>query len=622
MIWIFELIAECIFGAELCGYLLNRKYSMYFLLSIGIPVGMASSTLIFFITSIFVGINATNVAANLCIIIYGIIVFHTFNVRKTKISITLPDLPTIAFSISSFILSIFLLKGMYLYPKNNLQNNVYQNFQEEYMIMKSFSVGVNSGFTNIFKIRHPICYKCVCRSRWLTALHSAMMIKGFASDKTAIIYPSFLYIFSFLMIHMQLAHLLLKSITKAVLSSFVFVFAGGLGFLSLLVEDFEGKYGIDFVHIRGTFKTEWLHPVLDYLIPYRPSQLAIGLMLTLISILIQVGNKAHRKRDLVLCGIISGLLLPVYFQVCVASIAYTVIYLFYLPLSREDKKERKNGLTDVVFYLIPIGIISAIPLLQFFPRSSNYRLLSYGEISNPLIKRGIFFAPIYYWLENLGVFAIIALLVGPFVIDKKLWQIYFPSLIIFIFFNFFRMQPLTTQNIIVFYPCWLSVASIVFIAVLSWLANYPKSEESKGIALAWATLFFACATLSALTGFHKLRNHTTQILLEEFDAADWIIAHTSTKDVFITDVQKPFTVVPHLTGRVVFASRADILENYGKVVDWKNVEQSKLFDNMTDKNIAKKVKYALLSRNTILETEGWKLEYQNSMYMIYSRVFE
>ncbi|EAY11376.1 hypothetical protein TVAG_379580 [Trichomonas vaginalis G3] len=541
--------------------------------------------------------------------------------KKTKISLSKPDSSMITFLTFSSILPLLLLKDMYFSQKNLLQQNVADYFTEEYMLIKSFTIGINSGFTNIFKIHHPICYKCVCRSRWITALHTAMMVKSFASERVAILIPSYLYIFSICLIHMQLSNTFLKNSFLSVLSTIVFLFAGGLEFFGLLIHDYPPE--TDFVHHRRNYETEWLHPILEYLVPYRPSQLATGLFLTLISILTQVGNKPHRKRDLILCGIVSGLILPAQYQVFAASVLFTTIYLFYLPISKDDNDGKKNNIFDIVFYFVPLGIISIIPLLQFFPRSSNFRLLSQDKVSTPLIKRGIFFSPFVYWIENLGVFAVITLTLGLFVIGKKLQQLYYPSLVVFFLLNFFKLQPVARQNIFVFIPCWLSIASIVFMSTLSWISQKPKSEESKGIALAWCTFFFVAAIMSSLIGLQMCRNNVFEISLEERDAADWITQHTSTKDVFISDIQKPYTPVPYLSGRRIFASRVDILEQFDKTVDWKNVEFSKLLSNLSDKSIAKKVKYALFGRSTNLnENSGWKLEYHNSRYKIYSRIMD
>lgn len=604
MLWILLLFAESLFGFELAHFFTVDKLDPYALIGVGISFGIAISSLSFFICSMLIGINLLHVVVHTAALLALSLIIHTLLRKKSKIKFQNLKI-NISFAISSLIITLFVMYKMYFSTKNSLQSNVHEEFQEELTLINSFAFGVNSGISNIFKIRHPYCYKCVCRSRWLTALHSTMMIKGFASLKTAVVAPTFLFIFSFAFLHMKLANVFLNHAVLSILSTFLFVFVGGFGFIQLLWNENHVNFNADYVRVLINRKTEWAHPTLDYLLAIRPSQLSLGLFVSLLLVLVCTNTKQQKRTSMesIFLGIISGLLLPVQHQVFMCAVLFTVLYAF-------------PNIKDLSLYAIACAATAGVPLLQFFPRPNNGTLFTREDLSAPLIPRGIFFAPIVYWLDALGVFPIITLIISQFVISKKLRRVHYCSLILFLLGNFFRFQEAPQQCIVYFFPAWILIASIVFMETIVKLTEIPKSEENKGIVIAWCGVAYFSCVASALLGLYKNRSSSYAINPTQIELAEWIKANTPAKAIFFAPQDK-FTAVPVLTGRRIYIHNTDSLKKCNKRVDDKAVQLTQLIKNPEDTKIAPKINYAITIGKKSMP--GWNETIKFRRYTVYTR---
>ena len=168
MIWLVSLISQLLFGFELSFFAFSSKFEFFTIFCIGIPVGFSISALAFYLISFFFRFNS------LCLLIHtGILCFigYTFEFfrwrKKQLLFPKKPEIPNIFYFILSIILAIFIVPPMYLPKSKDPKDNfsyAHQSFTgdiiEEIGLMNSFYHGCNSGFMNLFKIRHPVCHKC------------------------------------------------------------------------------------------------------------------------------------------------------------------------------------------------------------------------------------------------------------------------------------------------------------------------------------------------------------------------------------------------------------------------------------------------------------------------------
>lgn len=504
MLWILLLISQCVFGFSVTHFVLKSCVDLIVEFIIGIPFGFAFSAFIFYYMSSIFAISALHILLHIALLLAASFILIALNGLKnftSKILSLKPNKTVIFFAIASIITSYFIVFQQYYVDLPRINKFFQYEFNEEYTLMNSFYIGCNSGFTNPFKIRHPYCYKCLAKSHWLTALHSAMLLTAFSTEKVAITIPSFLLFVHFCFVFLYFSRTtLLKNSVYSVLSLFVFLFAGGFGFIRWFWRDPRRDYLNDFVYILSYDKhTYWSHPIFHYLLAYRPSFMSLSLIIDISFLLYKVvysnGDKSNTKSELLntdnyafnlmgisfvsaFSGMLYGLTIPTQIEVSISFAVFLAVFFVILFLKKEAFDKKVANLLAFLIGFFLIFLPQVFILFRF--RNCDVSIFTFKNFWQPLTLSGRFYGEIVIWFEALGIFAIITICVSWIhfvyvafvstcqstkVKESAVYAIkfYLPSFCSFLFINKVQFHKESRQDIIAFYPCWMIFSSIIFI---------------------------------------------------------------------------------------------------------------------------------------------------------------
>lgn len=591
MFWIATLVAEVFFGFEVSSLLINNKYDFLTIFAISIPVGISASTMIFFGCAMILGFNSFH----LYIHIGGIsAVTYIILMRKIiKKNFRLPriSLEEAIFGGISLLTSISLIFfGYRFYPRKFLEAGG-SDIQEELAIMNSFYHGVNSGLVNIFKIRHPFCYKCVARSKWLTACHSAMLKIGWASTKMALIAPSILYMFSFCYSFLNVAMKFTDSKICSLLSLVVIFFAGGFGFYYWTIREHRNNSSLDFVFNYGAGTTEWSHHILHYILAYRHSQLAISISMAITYLLLSIYKKKLFRKEFTLIGLLIGFLPGIETQAYIASALFiALMILFNLP---KDKKGTKELTISLTFFGLAHAASTSLQILQYFPRSTNAAIFRFASFSQSLYGTSCSFPVIVTWLSALGFTVAFPVLFGYFFNRGVCSNAFYASMIVFFVGNYVRFATYNRMNIFFFFPYCITLFAINFIGALQWLSSLPREEEMQGFLMGIFAFVFVAAVASGVMGYKRQFNKFSEYWkTTDEQAAQWIAENTPKKALFVCETQD-FNIVSVLAGKVLMSSNERLTFVAGFVDQGARQESRQLMKSLSSVDVAPKVEYAI-----------------------------
>lgn len=520
MLWILLLVSQCAFGFTFTRFVLKSYVDLIVEFIIGIPFGLAFSSFIFYFLSSVLAISTFHIFIHIALLLavsFVLIVFNGIKNFKSELISFKPNKITILFLIISFITSAAIVFPQYYIDLPQISKSFHFEFNEEYTLMKSFYVGCNSGFTNPFKIRHPYCYKCLTKSHWLTALHSAMLLTSFSSEKVAITIPSFLLFFQFCFLYLYFSRVtILKNSIYSILSLFVFLFAGGFGFIRWFWRDPRRDISNDFVYIWSLDKqTFWSHPILQYLLAYRPSFLSLSLIIDISFLLykviyVQNCQKGSEKKIVnddfsnptnytfklsnlsiisAFAGMLYGLTIPTQIEVTISFSFYLAVFFFFLFLIKGKFDHHLISLLSFVIGFASIFIPQIFILLRW--RNCDQPIFSMVKFWLPLTVSGRFYGQIVIWFEALGVFSVMTVVVvwihllyvaflsssqSPKLKEAAIYvlKFYLPPFSSFLFINMVQFHGESRQNILAFYPCWMIYSSMIFICTFDSIVKSVK----------------------------------------------------------------------------------------------------------------------------------------------------
>jgi hypothetical protein len=543
MIWVSLLPAQLLFGFQAVLYLLKDKFDITTLLACSIPIGFSLSSILFFLVSALLGINILHLFIHTAGLFVVSLFLLVYNHKLLRSIAKQPPRSDWLFFGASLVLSLLIVPRMYPAAPFCLHKSFVPDIAEEFGLIQSFYRGVNGGFVNLFKIRHPSCYKCHCRSRWLTAFHSSLFLIGFASLRKSFVIPSLFMFFSICFLLLKLAQRHLRHSVFAIGSLLLFLFGGGYGFFDWFEPEGRASKDFDFVYNSGLSLTEWSHPLFHYIFAHRPSQLSLALVIGIFLAL----AKSVGKREMAFVGVILGILPAVQHQVFMGAIAWLVVFFGVRFL----KGRRDPPVCFAVFGAF-FGIVGAVPLLHYLPRSNHLPLVIRERFWHSVSHSGGSFPWLTVWWQSLGLFGLLSLTVAWFFIDRRLTKLYIPSAALFVLANAYKFQGYSRQNIIVFYPFWVVMAVVVFFAAVEALCRRAAGDEVQGVVIGIALVVFVTSVASGVLGYIQLRNARQEVWDEDgAHVADWVVRNTPRKAVFIATTGH-FDAVSQLAGKVQY----------------------------------------------------------------------
>ena len=621
MIWIVAIIGQLFLGFELSFFCFSSKFDVPTLFSLGIPVGFCVSSLLYYICSFFLRFNSLHLMIHIGIILFCGYALEMFRWRKKAKIFEKINREVIFFIISSAVLSVLIVPNMYEPEPGYVHSAFRGDIPEEISMINSFYQGCNNGFMHLFKIRHPVCYKCHARSKWLSALHSAMLLVGYSSLRHALVVPSLLIFFSICFLLQTLAFYFLKNMYLSFLSLILFLFAGGFGFTYWLERASRHNMSLDFVFNFGPKQTEWSHPLFHYIFALRPSQFSLSIV---ISIFLILTISPLGRYEMIYLGVLVGFLPAIQHQVFICTILYLAIF-WGLTFPYHERKSTNEKLKFHIIFLISFGATSFFPLLHYFPKSNRVQMITKETFWNNYSNRGAFFAPIQVWYDALGFFPLITLVISWFFLNKRFLRFYIPSVIVFLFCNYYKFEGYPRHSIIVFYPFWITLASIVFMHTLRKLSNFPSSEEAQGVIIGLCGFLFLCNIWSSVLGYYRMRTSSSQAWTREMvSMAKWISENTPKNAVFISSDDE-YDTVAVLAGKVSFLQSPRYAWMFGFDPEQSENDINYVLEN-PNTGVNPKIKYILNFRNVGVyrhfihpDNPNWKEIYGKGNYTLYQR---
>jgi hypothetical protein len=615
MIWLATIVGQISFGLEALLFLLTTKYDYYSIVGFSIPVGFGLSSLFYFACGAVLGTTAFHTLVHTIFLFVFSYILMGRRLFKRDRAFVKPNVQIIVFFTISVFLSLFIVPHMYYFTPRTIQKSISGDLPEEVSLNNSFYRGVNSGIINLFKIRSPFCYRCMVRSRWLTAFHSAILRTGYASLQVSMIIPSLLLVWSMSFLFLNLSARFLKSTFLSILALIVFLFSGGFGFTRWLEADPRHNRDLDFVFLCGSATTEWSHPLFHWLFAFRPSQLSCAVVFSIFTLLVRFDKPSAREFSVL--GLLLGLLPACQTQVFLLTTAFVT---FFIALNFQFVSKR------LILALITFSSVSAVQLLHYIPRETYKPDIPPGSVWRPLSARGVYFAPLRYWFDSLGVIPFFSLVLAWFFVDRDFMRLYLPSTFLWLYANYHAMQPYVRQNVIVFYPLWVSLASIAMLLAMQGLVRRTKSEELKGVLIGVCFLSSLAAVWSALLGYGRLRSTRREMWSEEAEAVGaWIAANTPKKTAFAA-CPSDYNTVSALAGKVLYHSTARMQWHLGYATGHRAEEVARLLRALDAGNVAPKVRYIVQSKGGCPEVavnnyvgNAWVVVYQSGNYSIYAR---
>jgi hypothetical protein len=330
---------------------------------------------------------------------------------------------------------------------------------------------------------------------------------------------------------------------------FVFLFVGGCGFVFYFQVGPRDCPEVDFVQtLAEGYEIEWGSSILHYLVPMRFAQfsfaLIVGGFVLLSQIAFRVKKKVEIKQLYCLAGCFFGLL-----PVCDARLILPVaifVGLFGVLHFRETQT-----ILGWVAFSVPLGGLGVLQfpfISQFFLQGPGFKFV---EMWYPLYLRGIFFTAVAMWLENLGLFVILSLLVCWFFLDQGQVKFYLPSACVFMACNYCSFQPESRLNFVVLFPLWVAPAVVAVLTSFKKMIGIPKCPQTRGTVCGWTILFVVLCTLSGVLGTRKQFGANEELWGEkEADTGRWIDSDTKGAAVFFGNCSD-LTFIPVMTGRQI-----------------------------------------------------------------------
>lgn len=383
----------------------------------------------------------------------------------------------VALIFTSYTMFFFYIS--YYFGRNKtFRTRVYPDIGLHESIVMSFAVGCNSNRKKFFDVYSTLKSGEKLLYPFIPDYHASILVKDFNfSLKNSFLLPSFFLVFSFYIGIYNLSYIIVKDSIICVLSLFLFVNLGGIGFLFLKYNEFF-ENDSDFIHRINGFEYFWHHSILHMIIPQRSSVYSFPGSVWIIYLV----NEGFLKKNrlIALAGILTCLL-PF---VQVHSYIGVGIYVFFFYLIRF----RAAG--SFIYQALVYGSISillAIPQLLFLTMHYvDNQTLRIAHIPNVLK----FNSYLSLWIYSLGLFFINSILVFWFFVEKTEMFIYIPSLFVFLISNIIIFQQWTHDNIKILYSGWIPVACPIVAKI-----TYILFQKRKYVLFVIAILIMSLSSL-------------------------------------------------------------------------------------------------------------------------------
>jgi len=414
-------------------------------------------------------------------------------------------------------------------------------------LANSFALGQNHPPAYPFIPSTPLVYP------FLADFLTAILVAGGLGLQAAFLLPSILLFLPLIAFTFFFAREFAGKDLAAAFAAILFFFNGGAGVLKLVADLLGGN-------LRALLNSDYtvipqsglylMNSFRLWIFPQRGAVIGVTAALLVLWVLYRFISKKAGKNELLLAGVISGLLPLAHAH---SFIAITIVS-FYLILAQRRK--------EWAWFFIPM-IALAIPQVLWIAQeiTPGFAGIYVGWVEENAGKNLLEIA--LFWVKNFPV-AILLAIPAYFLLDKNQKAFVTPFVLLFLAANLIRFQPQPWDNFkIILFPMmvFLLLASMALEKIWNYWKNGAKNYA--GAALVIIVMFFSIAAGVQAAAWAGLPNSRYQVFsASEFQVADWIKLNTPPEAVFLTGDENN-NLITALAGRRTLLGLTGVLETHG-----------------------------------------------------------
>lgn len=553
---IFFLLVAFILGLTPI-YLCNLKLDSLARLSFSLIIGIVFLTFSIFLLSFPFGFSQTSIfLPQIIALILSIVLSQKFNLigkinKLVSGEMKKEGLITIFFLAFWGVLFAKIWSQMLVIESDGLYagwRSIWGDWAAHLTYINSFVYGNN------FPPQNPILAGTKLSYPFLADFLSAILIKEGLHFIPAMILPSFILSLASVALLFSLAKALLKKTIPAILTVFIILLNGGLGFVQFFQDISSSGFWQTLSNLPREYTylpkqgIQWINIVTSEFIPQRGFLLGLPIGLIVIFLLWET-TKKRRKQLLLLAGFLTSTL-PLIHAHSFLVVIFTATWIALSTIRRlKDLPEWAPFFLPILFFTLP-------QILYFYPHLG----------SQPPLKLQIGWMAykthdnlIWFWIKNFGLMVIL-IPIGFFLAPRKIKLFYLPFVTLFILANFFLFQPWEWDNTKIF-TYWYIFSSPLAVITLSQI--WKRKQIFNKISVLVLILLMA---LSGALDILKLTDYQLNKLRffdnQQLELAELVRQTTPKNAIFLTAPTHDH-LIPVLTGRKILLGFRGWLWTYG-----------------------------------------------------------
>lgn len=422
----------------------------------------------------------------------------------------------------------------------------------------SFAYGDNFNFRMPILADYPFSYT------FMADLISAFLIKLGLNLINALIWPSIFLSFIFVVLYFYFTFKLTKNFRVALITPFLFLFNGGLGFFYFF-QDLE-RFGIknllislprEYTNIKEA-NILWMNNITSELIPQRSILLGLPIFLVILTLL-----RLKKSKNLFRAGLLVSLLPLVHFHFFFSSLIIVSLFFIKEFIIDFNKVTKKSFWGKWFCFFLPVVFLAVPQILFFYPQLLKTSFFKFYPGWLAFKKENFLF----FWIKNQGLlFFLIPL--GLVKASKEIRGGFLPFVLLFILGNLFIFQPWPWDNTKIFTVYFLYASILAALAIENFLKEKRSYLKFLGLCLIFLSVF--SGLLDNLRLFQYQYRRLLLLDKKQIEVAEWVRSNTPKDSLFLTSDNHDHPV-PILTGRPIVLGFRGWLWTYG--IDYKRQER-------------------------------------------------
>lgn len=621
------LTADLYFGYVITHIFTYHRIDVLSQTGIGFVVGIIVSSFSFLFSRTALPLTKLHLYLHCAVFVSAGIDLNIFKKKKNQVKTKILTIQNLFAILIPFVFLCYMFYFGMFYKELYTKGACYGDLPFHLNIISSFAHGCNSvPRKGVFNLISPFFSNLSLSYPIIPDYYSAVIYKccGVGYHE-AIVYPSIVCAYSLLVILTKIVCYFSQDNNASLISSFLFLFIGGLGFTRFFDKNIRNEFNVDYVHNWGNNRYEaWFQTVVHILLPQRASLFSLPIAYSIIYLLMNCANsRIVDFKSFAFIGFLVALLPQVQAHSIIAVAQWCI---FYIILTFPYRKIGKQLLTYIKNYsiLAIVAIVLGFPqMIPFLFRVSEKNFMKISPLWKGETNKNFF----SYWILALGILFILSFTFVFFTLNHQQICYYIPSIFVFIIGNFIWYQPWHLDNTKVFNAAWIP---LVIAAISHFLVTTWKKVKFVGPFIS-IILFILCIASGVLSNINaaKLSFPLWSIKKEVFNFANFVKL-TDPQAIWLTDSSHTNPIVT-LGGRQTVLGYMGWLsshginyyERYEDIYEHiiKNPDNVKYADkyNITFVGVDK-INQKEFYFNPNSSSKNWRKIYESFSYDVYKRI--